>query len=90
MLEADAPWTTPPKPQSDKVSYYMLKVRALYDYTGENDPVCLQFKKGDFIDVLFEGSDGWWDGILNGKRGWFPCTYVDVLGFDRRCKTLKQ
>ena len=37
----------------------------------------LQFKKGDLIEVILTSDDGWWQGVLNGKKGMFPHNYVD-------------
>lgn len=35
----------------------------------------LCFKKGDLITVT-QKDDGWWEGTLDGKTGWFPSNYV--------------
>ncbi|KAI1789570.1 ras GEF [Ganoderma leucocontextum] len=52
--------------------------RALYDYQSE-DPSSLSFNKGDIIEVLTRLDSGWWDGLLNDERGWFPSNYVAVI-----------
>lgn len=52
--------------------------RALYDYQSE-DPSSLSFRKGDIIEVLTRLDSGWWDGLLNDERGWFPSNYVTVI-----------
>ena len=39
----------------------------------------LQFKKGDMIEISIMSEDGWWQGILNGKRGLFPFNYVEKI-----------
>ncbi|KAJ8917559.1 hypothetical protein NQ315_005608 [Exocentrus adspersus] len=36
-------------------------------------PLC--FKKGDIITIT-QKDEGWWEGTLNGKTGWFPSNYV--------------
>ena len=52
-------------------------VQAIYDY--ETDEVTgLSFRKGDTIQVLARLASGWWDGITNGTRGWFPSNYCVV------------
>ncbi|OBZ71142.1 hypothetical protein A0H81_08739 [Grifola frondosa] len=33
-------------------------------------------KTGQVIHVLNRDSSGWWDGELEGRRGWFPSNYV--------------
>ncbi|KAL7279895.1 hypothetical protein ACG7TL_006304 [Trametes sanguinea] len=52
--------------------------RALYDYQT-NDSSSLSFRRGDIIEVLTRLESGWWDGLLNDERGWFPSNYVTVL-----------
>ena len=52
--------------------------RALYDYQT-NDSSSLSFHKGDIIEVLTRLESGWWDGLLNEERGWFPSNYVTVI-----------
>jgi len=58
---------------------------ALYDHLPqEDDPDVdyLQFKKGERILIIEEGEDdddGWWEGELNGKAGYFPRDFVQVL-----------
>ncbi|CAG8644052.1 40260_t:CDS:10 [Gigaspora margarita] len=36
-------------------------------------------KKVGFIDYSHELESGWWDGLCNGERGWFPSNYVTNL-----------
>ncbi|KAI8391076.1 ras guanine nucleotide exchange factor domain-containing protein [Radiomyces spectabilis] len=56
----------------------ICRVRALYPYYSE-DPASLSFDKGAVIDVLTQLDSGWWDGWCDGKRGWFPSIYVEIL-----------
>jgi son of sevenless-like protein len=37
---------------------------------------CLSFKAGQVIRVYNRDPSGWWDGELEGRRGWFPSNYV--------------
>ncbi|RIA80506.1 ras guanine nucleotide exchange factor domain-containing protein [Glomus cerebriforme] len=53
----------------------VLVVRALYDFNS-NDTSSLSFKRDDIIQVLTQLESGWWDGLCNGERGWFPSNYV--------------
>ena len=55
-----------------------LYVRALYDYETD-DRTSLTFRQGDTIQVITQLSSGWWDGILDGVRGWFPSNYCVVV-----------
>jgi son of sevenless len=54
-------------------------VRALHPFvplpSGAN--TCLTFSAGQRIRVLNQDPSGWWDGELDGRRGWFPSNYVE-------------
>uniref|UniRef100_A0A087Y0V7 Intersectin 2b n=2 Tax=Poecilia formosa TaxID=48698 RepID=A0A087Y0V7_POEFO len=52
--------------------------QALCSWTAKTDNH-LNFNKDDVIRVL-EQQENWWLGELNGEKGWFPKTYVTVLG----------
>ena len=56
----------------------LLYVRALYDYDAD-DQTSLSFRQGDIIQVLTQLESGWWDGVINDIRGWFPSNYCTVL-----------
>jgi son of sevenless-like protein len=55
-----------------------MYVRALYDYTAD-DRTSLSFRQGDTIQVITQLASGWWDGVINGVRGWFPSNYCAVI-----------
>ena len=55
-----------------------MYVRALYDYDAD-DRTSLSFRQGDTIQVITRLASGWWDGIINGVRGWFPSNYCVVV-----------
>ena len=55
-----------------------MYVRALYDYDSD-DRTSLSFKQGDIIQVITQLESGWWDGIINDIRGWFPSNYCQVV-----------
>ncbi|KAG0749124.1 hypothetical protein G6F16_003124 [Rhizopus arrhizus] len=56
----------------------ICRVQALYPFKS-NDPSSLCFEQDDYIDVLTKLPSGWWDGLCNGMRGWFPSNYVKVV-----------
>jgi len=56
----------------------VIYVRALYDYEAD-DRTSLSFHEGDVIQVITQLESGWWDGIINGVRGWFPSNYCQVI-----------
>lgn len=56
----------------------VMYVRALYDYEAD-DHTSLSFHEGDVIQVITQLESGWWDGVINGVRGWFPSNYCQVI-----------
>ncbi|KAB5570826.1 ras guanine nucleotide exchange factor domain-containing protein [Coniochaeta sp. 2T2.1] len=55
-----------------------MYVRALYDYEAD-DRTSLSFHEGDIIQVITQLESGWWDGVINGVRGWFPSNYCAII-----------
>ena len=55
-----------------------LTVKATYNYQAE-DSSNLSFRRGDIIRVITRLDSGWWDGTLNGTRGWFPSNYCTIV-----------
>ncbi|KAJ7644234.1 ras guanine nucleotide exchange factor domain-containing protein [Roridomyces roridus] len=56
----------------------------MHDYAPQHqNATCLSFRAGQVIHVLNRDQSGWWDGELEGRRGWFPSNYVnaDVNGY---------
>lgn len=55
-----------------------MYVKALYDYEAD-DRTSLSFHEGDIIQVITRLESGWWDGVINGVRGWFPSNYCQII-----------
>ncbi|PPQ63616.1 hypothetical protein CVT24_004368 [Panaeolus cyanescens] len=54
------------------------RVLAMHDYSpADETTIYLSFRAGQIIEVLNRHSSGWWDGKLEGRRGWFPSNYVN-------------
>ncbi|GLB38406.1 putative guanine nucleotide exchange factor for Ras-like GTPases; N-terminal motif containing protein [Lyophyllum shimeji] len=54
-------------------------VLAMHDYAPQHqNATCLTFRAGQVIHVLNKDASGWWDGELEGRRGWFPSNYVNA------------
>ena len=51
------------------------KCKALYPYQGASQQE-LSFNVNDVIFILKKDPGGWWEGELNGRRGWIPANYV--------------
>uniref|UniRef100_A0AAQ5ZHK3 Intersectin 2b n=1 Tax=Amphiprion ocellaris TaxID=80972 RepID=A0AAQ5ZHK3_AMPOC len=62
-----------------------LLAQALCSWTAKTDNH-LNFNKDDVIQVL-EQQENWWLGELNGEQGWFPKTYVTLLGEEESSET---
>jgi son of sevenless-like protein len=56
-------------------------VRAQFDFEA-SDPSALSFKAGDIIEVYTMLESGWWDGMLDQRRGWFPSNFVEEIRED--------
>eukprot|EP01134_Creolimax_fragrantissima_P001053 CFRG1053T1 len=54
-------------------------VQAIHPYTGTKDDE-LTLQPGDVFTVEQKDAEGWWEGTLNGKTGWFPQAYVEPVG----------
>ena len=48
---------------------------AIADYVGARDNV-LSFSKGDLITIIDQTRTDWWRGVLRGRTGAVPATYV--------------
>ncbi|ROL53132.1 SH3 domain-containing protein 19 [Anabarilius grahami] len=51
---------------------------ALYDFTEETEGD-LPFQQGDRILVTAHIDDEWWSGRMNGREGFFPKAFVEVV-----------
>ncbi|WVQ99820.1 hypothetical protein IAU59_006963 [Kwoniella sp. CBS 9459] len=67
----------PPTPLDDDGDMPFL-VRARFGFKA-TDNSALSFAAGDLIQVFAKLESGWWDGMLDGRRGWFPSNYVEDI-----------
>jgi hypothetical protein len=56
-----------------------MYVEALRDYA--DDQTSLSFREGDIIQVVAQLETGWWEGVINGHRGWFPSDYCKLWSY---------
>ncbi|XP_076023658.1 ABI family, member 3a isoform X2 [Genypterus blacodes] len=59
----------------DAPPHYLDEVVAQYDYEASK-PDELTFTEGDIIYLIHRHDNGWWEGIVNGNRGFFPQNFV--------------
>ena len=52
-----------------------MRVLARWDYSPMN-PDELMVVEDDVITIVKVESDGWWEGEIDGRVGWFPSNYV--------------
>ncbi|KAG2156000.1 ras guanine nucleotide exchange factor domain-containing protein [Suillus bovinus] len=68
-----------PSDETVRISPSPEFVLALHDFHPQHqNATCLSFRAGQVIHVLNRDSSGWWDGEINGQRGWFPSNYVSA------------
>lgn len=55
-----------------------VRVKGLYDYAATCDTE-LSFKEGDVLNVTEQDDSGWWYAELNGRKGFVPNNYVELM-----------
>ena len=61
----------------------LVDVEVEFDYEAELGDE-LSIKTGDIVKDVKRMEGGWWEGILNGRRGVFPDNFVKVRRFERQ------
>ncbi|KDR16429.1 CD2-associated protein [Zootermopsis nevadensis] len=56
----------------------MVEAVVEFDYVAQESDE-LNLRKGDVITNIKTQPGGWWEGILNGRRGMFPDNFVKIL-----------
>ena len=61
----------------------LVDVEVEFDYEAELGDE-LSIKTGDIVKDVKRMEGGWWEGILNGRRGVFPDNFVKVRRFETK------
>jgi len=72
------PPSAPAPPPSKAAPKAELFAKGLYDFKA-NDARELSFKKNDKLRIIAQDDDGWWSAELDGKLGYVPSTYVELI-----------
>ncbi|KAK6766475.1 hypothetical protein RB195_026029 [Necator americanus] len=56
----------------------VVVAKAKYNFEGKNNDE-LTFFKNDMITITQQLEGGWWEGTINGKTGWFPSNYANII-----------
>lgn len=67
-----------PVPQAVKQANDHFNARVIYSYVPANEDE-LTIQENDIVQVIRLVEDGWYEGLLNGRRGVFPSNYVEKL-----------
>ncbi|KAI1894866.1 hypothetical protein AGOR_G00120160 [Albula goreensis] len=67
----------------NKISDTAECCQVMFDYTAISEDE-LALKKGEIVKIISKDTEdeGWWEGELNGKRGFFPDNFVMVIPKD--------
>jgi len=68
----------PQPPQVQQPKQQQPKAKAMYTYAGQTQDE-LSFNEGDILTIHKKDPGGWWEGELNGKRGWVPANYLEEM-----------
>ncbi|CAH8557286.1 unnamed protein product [Schistosoma guineensis] len=75
----NTPTKNGPSPHTTKnVPILGPSCKALFDFEAENESE-LSFSEGDIISLILRVDENWFEGELNGRKGYFPVNYVEVI-----------
>jgi len=66
------------RPNRPTIKRERIKARALYDFDAENAEE-LRLQQGDIIENVTQLDENWYNGDSNGRSGYFPVNYVEII-----------
>ncbi|KAJ8317011.1 hypothetical protein KUTeg_004915 [Tegillarca granosa] len=76
--ENDSGFTSPSgvcvQESENNFSRFKTTARFVAENAGE-----IGFSKGEFVEVLEQGDEGWWYISVNGQEGWAPASYIKEM-----------
>ncbi len=81
--------STPPSPGSSsptptpKEHLYKIQAIVKHDFTTLNSNE-IEIKRGQTVIVLQKNDSGWWGGEVDGRIGFFPASYVEIVQVDAK------
>ncbi|XP_062511449.1 SH3 domain-containing kinase-binding protein 1-like isoform X2 [Corticium candelabrum] len=76
VIQKSAPPARPP--DASRAAKKEWRAKVTYSYAAENEDE-LDLEVGDEVVVTNQEEEGWWEGIMNGRRGVFPSNFVETI-----------
>jgi hypothetical protein len=65
-------------------------VRAKFPYKGNEAEGQLAFNAGDVFPITTKEPTGWWEGVIDGRIGWCPSTFLETLAASGVAQAIEQ
>ena len=69
---------------SDFAPFLVRTLEPYHHSSSDSSSTHLAFDADQLVLFISKHASGWWDGeLLNGRRGWFPRHYVEVVSAEK-------
>ena len=76
--QSGGPPPGPPPPKPASLSSKTPSAKVLFDFDAENATE-LDLKENDIVILTKKIDENWFEGEINGRKGYFPVNYVEVI-----------